>query len=487
MSGMLVVVVAAAMLGGDELPKALRELEEARRKIDSGTIEWGIARIGDPTHRWEKRYRFRLARGGDLIFEELGNRDGVTRWDQNGSASSHAPQFYMLNEDGFWDRNAATTSATLWRGARNAQERLVTILDPRRIAFTEFDRLEYDETGLRFRPAWPRRDGSTPEIKWSERVLENGLHEVTASVPEQGYRRVWQIDPKRGWNPVKVVKQREDGSLDAQIVVELKKFDDRWFPCQVDYFARRLPTVEDALRGVKESPEPIIDHETRLTVTAAAFNRKDSIQKYTGADLGLEVGSNIHYRGGKPSATFPGKGSRGEFWTGDRAVPYEQFRKLHLDGKITLGPVSAALYRGEEPPTPYMTPEEREAFLARSRETKYQMWRESTAHRWKRYVDRVAEAAAFDDTQKSSAKAVLEDCNRRARERTEKLKPDYVKYVANLAAAKKANDVKTIERLDKQKAEFDKTLSVIEMTELVPRIRALLTAEQRPKVAEIEP
>jgi len=451
-------------------PKPLLLLEQARTSIVSGTVEWTVEFAEDG--RWgpgnELRFVSRYARNGDMIYEEHGDRDGATVRDANGRVVFHSPQLFMFNYEGFWYRNAASTTARLWSGAKKlpAHQRPGEAKDIRFLGLTPTDAsLRYGEGVTRMYMIAPDGMIPSPAIEWNvdERA---GLKVVTGLCPQDRSRQVWEIDPARGWNAVRVATLQDKVDTPVnEAVISLRKYGAVWFPEATEFRAlgKRRSTIK---------------------VRRAVFGHPDDPPKFTANELGVEVGGNVMF---DPSTPPKDGNLRPRFWTGESAVTHAEFKKLRREGRITLGPISAALARGEDPDTPFKTPSERVEFLARSRELKYQMWQQSAPSRWSRFVNSVDAAARFDDSQKSSAKSILNDCTRRAREYAECTRTDYVNYVADLAAAKKKNDEKAIERLSQLAAALDSPIHEIETKELVPRIRALLTEEQRPKAAGIEP
>lgn len=477
MQSLHLVSMMCLALGADDRPKALVEFEQSRRALVSGRVEWTLVFADNHTSRGELRFRNRFARNGDLLFEELGDRDGWTAWDGRGRGRSIAPQLFMINHDGFWYRPANDIAADLWRGARNAQEHLKgRPKDIRSLGFTSSDAcLNINEGGQRMWLAWPRDNGSVPAVKWRERVAD-GMYEVTATAADDRSQRIWVLDPKRGWNPTRVVVKTADGATQSEAVLALKQYGDVWFPQSVAFYEPGGAKLDETGRALSQYDSRMTLRRT-INVTSAAFNAKDDPARLTGADLGLEVGNSVQYRGGPPSKDFPG--DRIDFWLGDRAVRYEVLWKLVKDGKVELGPVSAALYRGEDPPMPYTTAQEREEYIANSRELRYQMWKQSAVYKYRQFTGEMAAAVDLSAPQRASVDAILQECVAKAGKYVDSRKVEFIDNENKRQKAIKDKDHAAIEQLNRQKRELEAPIQEFLEQDLKPRALAVLTTKQR--------
>ncbi len=106
--------VAANWQATQQRPEALAAMEETRRAILSGHVEWSVMPEGD-----EKRvmsFVSRYALNGDLIFENRGDREGWTIFEpETRKGTSRIPQLYLVGMDGTWCYQETDLRVTGWK------------------------------------------------------------------------------------------------------------------------------------------------------------------------------------------------------------------------------------------------------------------------------------------------------------------------------------------------------------------------------------
>lgn len=278
--GLSIAVIANAAMGqgapGTEVlqkPEALVRLEQARRRIKSGTITWQeTGRYGPEPYTYVSRY----AKNGDMIFEKRGDVDGWVALGRGADGKVRGydrhPQLFMLNTEGWWEaKEGRPIVANVWRqdaaGDRPAaQERRSEALDIR------YSGISYARRSLQlnegFATVW--HDSFHPVVRWHE-SKENGRVIVTGET-EIGSTLRWEINPEKGWNAeyVEVVQ----GGVAAGVRCILKQYDGVWLPETSEYFM----------------------HDQRgwiIRILDASLNRETDPERFTPADLRLEPGADI--------------------------------------------------------------------------------------------------------------------------------------------------------------------------------------------------
>lgn len=458
----ILMVISGTVADAPAARQVLAKLEQARSGLISGTVEWSVEHRGLKGELAESRFTSRYARNGDMIFEERGDAHGVTARDRQGRPTSHTPRHCMLNHNGFWIQQGLGAVAKVWSGVKKPPHPYNDFIKDIRFAgVTSTDgSLKIGEAPARLYVISPDGARLTPKLEWSVQA-HDGLQTVTARSVRDGSRCVWDIDPKRGWNAVHIATYSAlDEKPAASATVSLKKFGEVWFPEAVQYhWAGKQSTV--------------------IHVRRAKFNAPDDPKSFSATDLGIEVGANVNY---DSSAPPPGDLPIHGFWTGEKSIAYPEYRKLVKEGKLKVGPTIAAITRGEDPDTPYMTPEERNVYLAQRRQSQYEIYKASATGGWAYYLKDVHSKVNLTEEQIASARAILTECGELADRYCEEHKAEFIRYFSERPAALKVNDRKALQRLEGVKRALDLPLGKIRTEQVEPRIQSLLTTEQRAKL-----
>lgn len=368
-------------------------------------------------------YALTLAANGDRKCVDLGDDEGVTLRDEHG------------NPHAVWGREVRAfvrDSGRIWM--REDQRRIVafpperlnvTLADPRTIGLASA--MSFAELSDVMSPA---KFGQNPRWRLGR---EGELICVSLVVDDASIKR-W-IDPTRGWNLVRIEYQRGEEHRVAHI--ELRKFDDIWFPSVV---------------RVLSGPKLDAVRET-IQVVSAEFNRPDHPSDFTPADIGIDDGASVELWDNQNSVIERGvvQGDRFVSWTSleDRV----RARTDAQNGAEVLDPsrVREVLRKPES--------------------------------LWERYVRRHIATYRLGDDQQQRCWTILRDCQEAAQSHLNRKKAELDAVLRDIARNGSAAPPGRPEgRADELTARLDVLIEPINRifeTRLKPRLEALVTKAQR--------
>lgn len=207
----------------------------------------------------------------------------------------------------------------------------------------------------------------------------------------------WTLDPRRGWNAVRIAGYRgapKDGELLCLTTCELRDFDGVWLPAVTVY----------------SFPH---DDQVRVEIEAVRRDPQSARPRFTGEDLGLEPGFSIAPQDGDPP--------RGGFrWSGTKLVSAQEWRDMVRSG-ARPGPTLQRELRGEM--SPLYTQEERELLRGFWRDNRQRVAGQHE-EMWEAYVRRFITQYNLDDDQRQKAALILEECQAKARQYIESRKDE---------------------------------------------------------------
>lgn len=438
-------ILAPAVIAQPAEPLALRAMEEHRKAIVSGRIEWRVHPGGD--EQQSMRFVSRFATNGDRILEYRGDDDGWTNRDpQTGEGTSQFPQLYMENKDGLWHTAETTFSGSLRRpdssdGLRDhLQDRLKDI---RWVGISvESGSLEYDQG---FRAVWTPSSNAIEQ--WSEERV--GDRYLVTGRSSTGAVKTWLINPQKGWNAERITV--ETTALKLECVCDLEQFGDTWLPKRTEY--RKNGAVSEV-----------------LVVEYASLNDPGDKASFSPADIGLEVGSQI---------STGVEGSFQQYWTGKDLIASPEFSKRRRAGEIDYGPTIKLKQTGLWQ-SPYQLTA-KQILQVKMVERQLHLRHHNTYHEslWERYVREFIRRYALRDDQAEQAWRILRNCQARANEIIGRQRKERETVIGEMLEAKEEGDKGRYERLRSRLDELSAPIAKVFETDLRPRLDKLPTRAQR--------
>lgn len=128
---------------------------------------------------------------------------------------------------------------------------------------------------------------------------------------------------------------------------------------------------------------------------------------------------------------------------------------------------------------PYTTAQEREEYIANSRELRYQMWKQSAVYKYRQFTGEMAAAVDLSAPQRASVDAILQECVAKAGKYVDSKKVEFINNENKRKKAIKDKDHAAIEQLNRQKRELEAPIQEFLEQDLKPRALAVLTTKQR--------
>lgn len=181
----------------------------ARQALVSGRIEW---QFDMPQRGRVLSHVSRFARNGDFIFENRGDQDGWTIFGEDDRGTFRFPQLYLKNRDLIARFQETGTDVTCWNPSKLEDpansSALEEALDVRVAGLLPYDH------NLKFGagPAAVLNDSVLEQAKWSDE-RSGDVHIVTAHLAPGFGRIIWRIAADKGWNPVCVTWEDDDGKV----------------------------------------------------------------------------------------------------------------------------------------------------------------------------------------------------------------------------------------------------------------------------------
>ncbi|HUU97348.1 MAG TPA: hypothetical protein VM487_16550 [Phycisphaerae bacterium] len=454
---MLLIVLAVApgfQKDGMRKPVALRALEEGRKSTISGRIEWSVLPGGKEDDRLS--YVSRFAKNGDTIFENRGDTHGWTVFDARERGISKYPILHMSNGEGYWYHLETALSARLWKRDGQPNPWAEEIKDIRAVGVSPFTSSIRSDVGLN--GIW-RGIQRTELLSWEENQ-QDGIYVVRAHLGT-GAQIIWRIDPQRGWNTERIAYVARDGQVLREVVCSLKRYGETWLPETTTY-----------MKGGEVTEVILID--------SARLNQPDDPGTFSGADLGLEPGTNLALQNERVEVGKP------PVWNGQSISTWDQWLEDTEAGKRQWGRTFQRINRGEPFKSRYDIDQDR---LDREVATK-ELGIESTLAQyqrlWLEYVRGFIKRYQLNEEQSQKAMRILTSCQERADQILARRRPQLTALVVQLEEARRRPDNEQVRRLAEQLNQLRKPIDRIFEARLKPGLEKLPTRAQR-QAAEQKP
>ena len=431
-----------------EKPLALRQLEENRKSLISGRVEWTAESLrGTP---FVKHYVSRYARNGDKIVEHRRNDDGWVTFDPSGAGVSSFPKLVLEKRDEMWQSTDLVPEAKVWRGElpvpEDVREQFENTLDVRAVGLQPVS--DSVRNGIASLWGGPRFEG----FMWTE-VRQGATYVVTGERDE--LRMTWHIDSERGWNPTQITYER-DGQVVADARCELMQFGEAWLPNVVEYSIGGRPV------------------ET-IRVLVASFNQPHDSASFGPVDIGIEPGYSI--------SDFDKR--QAENWDGEKQVSAQEYAELERAGRVQPG--KTVLWRRKRYQSgerhPYQTDAQYVAWMAARRNFEVsRIGRHVSA--WEKYVRDFIQRFSLNDEQQQVAMNLLKDCQQQAEPLLRRTEHPYQKLLIELDEAVTKQNQQSVEQLQAKIEALKAPFEQIFEQRLKPGLDRIPTRGQRRTVAE---
>jgi hypothetical protein len=443
------ILCGAGALGAVDKPPALVGLESARARLHTGRVVWSTHSNLPQTRddfipRWHfydvPRYFVSRFTADEYMVEDHGDPEGVVSRNADGvphpELGYHGMR-YLVVDGAQWELRDRAALGRVHRGRSD-------VIDVRAFGLAAGLPLGDTYHGL----AWGRGEDRT----YAVRVVD-GLHEVTASLPDKEWSIRWLIDPERGWNAVGVTVQSH-GEVVNESRTTLKQYGDLWFPETVEFYERDF----------KQGQEPVYV----MRVLSAEFNDPDHPRRLTPASIGVEVGTNLQvFEADDP---FHPVGRFG--WDTKKLVPLHELHRRIEAGELEQGPIF---------------------ILETDRAIAKGQWLSQLETGWERYTRRFIERYGLDSEQAQKAWAVLEECQRRAQAYVSAHKDEFetigrrVRDLSQSETPHVADQTGELGVLKTRMLRLEAPIARVFYSQLVPRLDRLPTRAQRKAVEGREP
>jgi hypothetical protein len=440
---------------------------EARSALFSGDVVWELESVKYPGRRF--LYVNRYASNGDRIFEERGDQDGWVTWNPiEKRPESKYPQLYLAQGDGVYSYEETKPIVSFWK--RGEGREVVGSPSPRGLEFKDVRCIGiHPSENLAFQhglhsaylmsaPCGGSSDApkEARQVRWEE-TREQGRIVVNAKLDRETVR--WTINPDKGWNAERIETFAANGDRIGDVQCKLRQYGEYWFP----------ETVEHWVNG---------QLGCRIRVEMASFNQVGDPTQFTPRDIWVEPGFNIIPQNFHPSE------AGGLIWEGDRAVGFEEWKRLVESGQREYGPLLAEAQRSGRPPeSPYMTDAQRAAREAVHREMRARTQQARGMAAWERYVAEFIQQHSLNPDQTQKAQTILRSCQEEGQNYLNRRRSDFAKAQRAIESARQSGDGKGLGRAAEQLRELRKPMDAIFEERLKPRLDGLLTAAQRAAAA----
>lgn len=429
-------------------PPALLALEESRRSMLSAEVHYSTSWSSGAYAGHELHYATRLAPNNDLIYEELGDEEGVRMRTMDDQPAAVSKQRLLRSDSGSFQYCEMTTIANYWRGRS-----LGSMPPPNDIRALGLNANLFASQSETISGAmWSfTRHPSANLLGYKERQ-DGPFHIVTVAL-DNGLEVVWYINEEKGWNAERI-ERKVNGKTVAQAVFELQEFEGGWFPA-TSRFGKD-----------PENPWYIV------SVQDASFNQPDHPRSFNPIDIGVEAGMQLTPQDIKDLAAAQDFLRSVPTWDGQKVTGFDEFAARVQRGEAEYGPTLKAIWAAEMAGT-YKDPDEDlvKAYMYSIAPVR------SEVSSWERYVRAFIERYQLDDQQSQKAMLILKDCESRAEQylRANDEKFDHLRRDCALGVGAD----KLIETLSRLRAPVDDIFE----KDLKPRLEQLPTRAQR-KAAE---
>lgn len=458
MPSIILLIAFAQSSAADDRPAALVRAYESRLALERGQAEFVVSMNNKPPRYYTGRFG-----GPDDMMIERGDTDGLFFPGESGERIPYSWPYHVMWKDGrVWlTGGPEILTTTMERTSDRAGYYRVRSLGlgPALPMFEVEDALWNDFQAQ----ASPRR--------YSTRT-EDGLEVVTAE--SDALTTTWWIDPRRGWQPVRVTCTQEGITAEARIT--LRQFDGVWFPDSVAY---------------SHNPEKGGQPYAVIHVESLKVNQPDMPARLTLLDMGIDVGEHVnccddHMQNGV-SMVLSKNG----------LVTPDEFLRQYRAGEVAMGEV--AILRNK---LHAETWERQKEVLARARaandgkadsggnggavsaveNAETRAPRLIVESEWETYTRRFIERFALNDEQRQQALRFLSQAQEAAHAYVERRKDDFQKVeqeaerIGKLAATERH---KPLAELAEVKARLMKPIDEIFEKSLKGKLETLPTRVQR--------
>lgn len=454
-----VVLAIAQLVDGDPslpppvippLPPALEALKRTRDALRSAEIDWVSIPADDVNKaRW---HRNSYARNGDLLCENLGDKDGWTGFDYDtGKGMRRYPQRHLVNKDGLWEYEVSTPGVSLRPRSVRPPEEWHTpyeVLDLRGLAAGASPVLQ-----LRYLSRHFGNSQECPVERW-EQSMAGDLAVVRGMCNQVVI--TWYISPAKGWNAERITWELPaPHGITSEMICRLEQYGETWFPREVYYFS--LGKLTQTIR-----------------VQAASFDRPDAPAEFTPEHMGVEPGSAISIQDGKSRM-----GPEIPTWNGERIVMRREWDEDVAAGKRDWGPIHKKMFEEREFTSPYDTDEDRAKRRAAWQKFLVDFSTRRHEDYWVRYVREFIDRFDLNAEQQQRAWSIHGHCREQADSLMRRRKEPLITAATEQAKAQQAGDRVREKQLEAEIDRLREPIDRIFEESLKPRLEALPTPAQR--------
>ncbi len=428
----------AAIQGGELSVAVPPELlaAQAARQFANGFVQWTYQSLTESDGKTGSRPRFSFAFTDDQTLSRVEHDD-----------RTNSELWYQGR---YWRNYGAMSADVTAGGPANSIDARTLGTGPAGMG---------ESMGLASLPALDSDAGTLFDVTSSGglRVVTRYVDHGDGPVPRM---RQW-IDPRRGWNVVRVEQLGDDGEVVLRSVTELRQYGEVWFPKTVTVY------------NPAKSSEPV----SILTVLEARFNSPSLPSSFTPNDIGVEVGTNVWVQTESGERQLQG-------WDGAGLLEWGVLAGRVNRGELAYGPNYLRQRSASARKAAVMLSWLNRLYPDRESQDVNLYVARTDPGRWEEYVRRFIEHYTLDDAQRQKAWMIYKSCvdqvdgllARRDRKDVEAAQRaqeavDVVPDTADPSAE--------IERLGETEARLLRPVVDVFEKQLKPRLERLLTRQQR--------
>lgn len=262
------------------VPPPIEKMIAARQSLLTGRVEWVRVLHADPhnprTDEFVSRFAAtqRLTETQPRAFDSnsyIRKADGTPLLDERGGKyfPGRSPLMVMNTPGQVWQRLPEEATNKLFETSVDFAE--VQVPDPRAFGcgHSNSGGLEYAVLG-----EFTETDREPVRLQAHR---DGALWVVRADYAQ--HKRIWWIDPERGWNPTRAQVLEVSGEVQFETLSELREMDGVWFPHKITTYAG-----ESAGNRVYET----------IAVVAAEFNKPEHSLVLAPVDIGIRFGEPVN-------------------------------------------------------------------------------------------------------------------------------------------------------------------------------------------------
>jgi len=377
--------------GACHLPDALSKALKYRQTIETTRLELFETELSNGTDPIEPVRHKKVIRSTthETVIADLGDEEGVVMRSVDGMPAPIDAERAFLS----WEKTGRRIerSDNPLAQARDREMGARMRFDPRTLGICASPiARELDEAVL----------GDTVALPVSTEYSESRDGDLARVVAKKSRSRVtYWIDPKRGFTPVRVREDQDDGSW-AECRCQLKRFDGTWFPERVDYFSSRYADGTKPLSSIE--------------LQTVEINVPGHKRKLDAGDIGLEPGMDVVCLDSSLRTREIGK------WDGTAVVSIDEFLAKLRRGDVREGEsyLKAVREAAKTAPPPTIDIEySGSTSVADIDDLLAAQMRAApgkTAALWEDFVRQFIKKYALDDDQTQKALSILKECQTQA-------------------------------------------------------------------------